>query len=91
MKWKKEVSPSQREALVKDLRDSQSFWRQRRVALGVHPAKPHAQALASIEDTISEALSSLGEDMTPHPAANPQAGKDVNLPAWGMPTKKARS
>ena len=91
MKWKKEIHPTQREALIKDLRDSLSFWRQRRVALGVHPAKPHAKALASIEDAITEALFSLGEDMTPHPAPNPQAGREVNLPVWGMPNKKGQS
>ncbi len=34
MKWKKEIHPTQRGALIKDLRDCLSFWRQRRVALG---------------------------------------------------------
>lgn len=91
MKWKKEVHPTQREALVSDLHSALSFWRQRRVALGIHPAKPHAKALAGIEDAITSALSALGEDMAPHPEPNPQAANEINLPVWGIPTKKARS
>ena len=92
MKWKKEVHPTQREELVKDLRGSLSFWQRRRVALGIHPAKPQAKALANIEDAIKEALTALGEDMAPHPEPNPQAGKEVNLPAWNTPAnEKARS
>jgi hypothetical protein len=91
MKWKKEVHQTQREALVSDLYADLSFWRQRRVALGIHPAKPHAIALVGIEDAITSALSALGEDMTPHPEPNPQAGKEVNLPVWfGDTDEKAR-